>query len=298
MASLLFLLKPFQIWRTTILMLCLMGLTHALVVAAPAQAEDATKATPRFPSFRHVDPRPTAPPDLTKKKLVLLTEDDFAPYSYRTPDGRAAGLSVDLAVSACAAMQVECSVLPKRFAELLPALLAGEGDALISGLRVDAALLKKTSMTRPYYWSTGRFAVHQGSQLRSTDVRALAGKRIGYVTGSSHGAFLAQYYARSTLTGFADEAALFAALKANVVDGIFGDNLRISYWLAGQASNSCCKALDSAYVDRDFFSRNLAFLVRKDDTDLAQSFDFALDRLQEDGSTSAIFVRYLPSGFF
>ena len=43
--------------------------------------------------------------------------------------------------------------------------------------------------------------------------------------------------------------------------------MRLIYWLAGSSSRGCCKPLDGAFVDRQFFSHNLSFLTRRDDRD-------------------------------
>ena len=87
------------------------------------------------------------------------------------------------------------------------------------------------------------------------------------------------------------------ALRTGALDVSFGDGLRLIYWLAGSSSRGCCKPLGGAFVDRQFFSRNLAFLTRRDDQETAKAFDFALDRLQENGASAKIFMRYLPTGF-
>jgi hypothetical protein len=57
-------------------------------------------------------------------------------------------------------------------------------------------------------------------------------------------------------------------------------------------------ALDGAFVDRQFFSHNLAFLGRKEDLDLVHALDYALDRLQEKGTSAEIFSHYLPSALW
>ena len=74
--------------------------------------------------------------------------------------------------------------------------------------------------------------------------------------------------------------------------------MRLIYWLAGSSSRGCCKPLDGAFVDRQFFSRNLSFLTRRDDMETVKAFDYALDRLQEKGKSAEIFSRYLPTGLW
>lgn len=280
----------------TVLNVHSLGLALALIISHPGVAQEA--AAPEPPLFRHVDGLAKAPAGIAQRNIRLLTDRDFPPFSYETPEGKTAGVSVDLALAACVEVKANCVVIAKPFNELLPALINNEGDVIVSGLRIDPALLKKATMTRPYFWSLGRFAVRVGSQLRGSDIRSLAGKRIGYVANSSHGAWLEKYYSRSTLTPFPGEAEMNEALRTGALDVSFGDGLRLIYWLAGSASRGCCKPLDGAFVDRQFFSRNLAFLTRRNDPETAKAFDYALDRLQEKGISAEIFARYLPSGLW
>ena len=268
----------------------------ASVISGPVAAQDA--AVPGLPQFRHIDSVAKPPVTFAQRNIRLLTDSDFPPFSYETPEGKTAGVSVDLALAACTVLKANCVVIVKPFNDLLPALINNEGDVIVSGLRIDEAILKNATMTRPYFWSVGRFAVRVGSQLRGSDIRNLAGKRIGYVANSSHGAWLEKYYSRSTLMPFPNEAEMNEALRTGALDVSFGDGLRLIYWLAGSSSRGCCKALDGAFVDRQFFSRNLSFLTRRDDLETVKAFDYALDRLQEKGKSAEIFSRYLPTGLW
>jgi polar amino acid transport system substrate-binding protein len=270
-------------------------LAFALVAVGPAISQNG--AAPGFPLFRHIDSVAKSHA-FAQRNIRLLTDRDFPPFSYETPEGKTAGVSVDLALAACAELKATCTVVAKPFSQLLPALLNNEGDVIVSGLRIDATVLKKTAMTRPYFWSLGRFAVRVGSQLRGSDIRSLAGRRIGYVANSSHGAWLEKYYSRSALTAFPSEAEMNEALRTGAIDVSFGDGLRLIYWLAGSASRACCKPLDGAFVDRQFFSNNLSFLTRREDAETVKAFDYALDRLQDKKTSAEIFARYLPSGLW
>ena len=296
MTSPTFLIKRVTKQIATHLGVFFLQLASALFAVDAAFAQDA--AAPGFPLFRHIDTVAKSPTGFAQRNIRLLTDRDFPPFSYETPDGKTAGVSVDLALAACTELKANCTVVAKPFSELLPALLNNEGDAIVSGLRIDATVLKKAAMTRPYFWSLGRFAVRVGSQLRGSDVRSLAGKRIGFVKDTSHGAWLEKYFSRSTLTPFPSEADMNEALRTGALDVSFGDGLRLIYWLAGSSSRGCCKPLGGAFVDRQFFSRNLAFLTRRDDQETAKAFDFALDRLQENEASAKIFMRYLPTGLW
>jgi polar amino acid transport system substrate-binding protein len=288
--------KPQKILCTTFQCVHFLILSLFLLMSSPVMADTALPTN--LPLFRHIDPVSKRPAESARTSFRLLTDQDFPPFSYQAPDGTMAGISVDMALTACLELKFNCTIVSRPFEQLLPALLGNEGDVIISGLKINENVLKKTAMTRPYFWSLGRFAVTVSSQVRSSDIRTLAGKRIGAVAGTSHAAWLQKYYARSTLAPFPTEVAMFDALQKGSIEAVFGDDLRISFWLDGSASKGCCKALDGAYVDRYFFSHNLAFLARREDEATIQAFDHALDRLQEKGASGQTFARYLPNGIW
>ena len=113
-------------------------LAFVLVAVAPAGAQDA--AAPEFPLFRHIDSVAKPPVAFAQRNIRLLTDRDFPPFSYETPEGKTAGVSVDLALAACTELRATCTVIAKPFSELLPALLNNEGDVIVSGLRIDATV--------------------------------------------------------------------------------------------------------------------------------------------------------------
>lgn len=257
-----------------------------------AQAQDAKPAY-EVPQFRTVEdqPLPKLPPDLQVK---LIADADFAPYSFLSRTNSPTGLSVELAIAACERARINCTVETKPYAEILPALARGEADVAVTGPRLDEATLTAARMTRPYFRIMGRFAVPKTSTLTTADAEGLAGRRIGVVKDTVHARWLTAYYGASRITPFDDLAAAGAALAAGDVDAVFGDNLQVIYWVAGEAAADCCRLLGGAYSDFDYFSRNLAFLIRRDRPELARAFDYGLDKAQADGATAKIIRTYVP----
>jgi len=180
------------------------------------------------------------------------------------------------------------------FQDLLPAIAEHRGDAVISGLRIDETSLAQTDATRPYFRTLGRFVVQSGNRLEQASTETFSGKRLGVQKGTTHEAWLVKYFTSSTVEPFETQADAETALRTGNVDAIFGDNLEMIYWTAGEASLKCCKLLGVAFSDFDYFSRNIAFLVRNDRPDLRAALDYGLDQLQAKGTTDAVFNRYVP----
>ena len=260
-----------------------------------SQVVEAQEKQPPYqpPLFRTTEEqaRPALPEQLAVK---LIADEDFAPYSFRSRTGSPAGISVEIAIAACEQARLACTVEARPFAEILPALERGEVDVAVTGPRLDADTLAASRMTRPYFRIMGRFAVPNTSTLDTASVSNLAGRRIGVVKDTVHARWLTAYYASTRITPFDDLAAAGAALKAGEVDALFGDNVQVIYWVAGEAAAGCCRLLGGAYSDFDYFSRNLAFLTRRDKPELAQALDYGLDKAQAAGSTAKILRTYLP----
>jgi polar amino acid transport system substrate-binding protein len=260
-----------------------------------SQVVEAQENQPAYqpPLFRTMEEqaRPALPEQLAVK---LIADEDFAPYSFRSRTGSPAGISVEIAIAACEQARLACTVEVRPYAEILPALERGEVDVAVTGPRLDANTLAASRMTRPYFRIMGRFAVPNTSTLDTASVSNLAGRRIGVVKDTVHARWLTAYYASTRITPFDDLAAAGAALKGGQVDALFGDNLQVIYWVAGEAASGCCRLLGGAYSDFDYFSRNLAFLARRDKPELAQALDYGLDKAQAAGSTAKILRTYLP----
>jgi polar amino acid transport system substrate-binding protein len=257
---------------------------------ADSSAQDASG----FPRFRHVaaEETPSSAPPLGTVRL--LAEPDYAPWSFSLDDGTMAGISVDLALMACEEAEIACEVLPTPFTGLLSSLTEKTGDGVISGLRVTPEIEANLAMTRPYFRSFGQFAAREGLPLEGADPVSLAGKRVGFVEGTLHGAFLTQHYAKSELVPKPAETALFEDLRTGALDVAFADAFRLMFWMNGEASRNCCRRLGRPMIDSASISRPLVYLFRPESAALRDRFDQALDRLETSGRTAAVFQRYLP----
>jgi polar amino acid transport system substrate-binding protein len=272
------------------LLLCILPL---VAISTISFAQDAQLNA--FPGFRHVDLARIEVTGPYEGKVVLAADADFAPWSFLGEDGHLKGVSVELAMRACADAGIACEIIASDFAKLLPLLRSGEVQGLVSGLKLDAVAAAEFSMTRPYFRSLGRFAVRTGTSLSAPDIRTLAGRRLGFRANTAHARFLETYYGRSALIPFDNNDTMLEALRTGQVDAVFGDAIQLSFWQKGTASRGCCMFLGKAFVHRETFSRSLSFELRRDANDLRTRFDTALDHLESTGVTAEIFSRYLPA---
>jgi polar amino acid transport system substrate-binding protein len=274
----------------------LIGAPVPMQAAAQAPSESATEEgrTYQVPSFRHIDPTQPVPDLRAVKTVRFLTDDDFPPFSYREGDGELTGFNVALAKALCADLRLTCEFIPTPWEDLVPALARGAGDAILAGLRISGATVAEVDFTRPYYRSLARFAVRAESPLAEADLRSLAGKRVGVLTGTAHEAYLAANFGRSNIRPFPEETEAREALRTGRIDALFDDATRHMFWLAAEDSRDCCEFAKGAYVAPEYFSPPMAIAVKAGNETLREVLDYGLDRLQTSGAFAESYRRFFP----
>jgi len=90
---------------------------------------------------------------LQRKELIVGITGNQPPLNATTKEGKIIGLDADLATYMAAAMGVKLSFSPMPFAELLPALLTGKIDMVVSGMSMAPDRNLKVAFVGPYFVS-------------------------------------------------------------------------------------------------------------------------------------------------
>lgn len=271
------------------------GLTPVWAQEQAATTASTSEETPPLPRFRHID-LAGKPTSFTRESVIVLADDDFAPFSYAGAAGEAKGIAVEAAEAVCAELRTKCNIV------LMPWEKLAEGThnsgGVVAGLRLDDKILSQFQPTRPIYRAIGRFVARKDNELKTITPDELDGKSIAVVAGSGYETWLKNNFADAEIVPFPTLAEAEDALRGAKTELLFGDGLQLVYWMRGEASQNCCKYIEGAYYDNALFSRPYVFLVRRGDDELRQAFDYALDQLQESGSYARIFGRYIPGRFW
>jgi polar amino acid transport system substrate-binding protein len=115
----------------------------------------------------------------------------------------------------------------KPWVEMVPAVDAGEGDAIWCGQGITAERRRRVDFTRPYAVFDESLLVRSGSGIGSP--ADLAGRRIGAIAGSTNMA-LAETLAGASRVPFGGEnddvfGEMLDALRAGEVDGVVDDDV-------------------------------------------------------------------------
>jgi polar amino acid transport system substrate-binding protein len=254
---------------TAILLACCLSLS------APAAQEKST----------------TDKPAIDQPTIRIATEGAFPPFNYLDANNEPQGFEIDLGKALCQEMGATCTFVVHEWDGIIRGLLAKDYDAIMASLAITARRKTRIAFSKRYYFIPPAFIGAKDSDIRDVGAAALAGKRIGTTENSHHAAFLEARYSHADLRVYSklDEANL--DLLTGRIDLVLGDKLALSRFLKTR-EGGCCRFVADAPVDPEFYGEGVAVGLRKEDKDLKERFNRAIDRLVAGGTYDRIRARY------
>ncbi|WP_368856638.1 transporter substrate-binding domain-containing protein [Chelativorans sp. ZYF759] len=255
---------------------------------------------PTIPQYWDERERLPAPDISALERVRFLTTNDFPPFNYLDEAGRPAGFHVELVRLICAELDISdiCQIQVIPWDELEEALGARRGEAVIAGLAVTAETRDRLAFTRSYLRFPARFIVQRGSPLTEPLHQSVADRRVGVLEGSAHEAMLRDYFGAARPVTYSRQSWMMRDLREGRIDAVFGDGMRLSFWLADAAAENCCRFAGGPYLSAEFLGLGLAIATRREDEPLARAFDYALREISVSGRFAELYLRHFPIGFY
>ncbi|KAG1702676.1 putative ABC transporter arginine-binding protein 2 [Nymphon striatum] len=254
----------------------------------------------KIPNLWDKNERFTKPDLSTLPRMRFLTTTDFPPFNFIDRKKRLSGFHIDLARAICDELGVlnRCQIQALPWDELQPAMTKGEGDAIIAGLSITPENRKNLDFSRTYLNIPGRFITRKDSGLSPPVYDAIFKKKTAVVKDSAHAAYFAKIFANRSSEIYETKEAAFAALQKGEVETVFSDALSLSFWLSSSASKDCCVFLDEAFLSNHYFGNGLAVALPKEKPELVQAINYALNRINQSGKFTELYLRYFPLGLY
>lgn len=267
-----------------------------LATALPSIAQEG----PTIPQYWDERERLSRPDISSFERVRFLTTNDFPPFNYLDDSGRPAGLHVDLARAICAELDIAaiCQIQVIPWEELETALETGQGEAIIAGLAVTTETRERFAFTRPYLRFPARFVVQRGAALSEPLHRSLNDRRVGVLEGSAHEAMLRDYFHDARPVTYARQHWMLRDLREGRIDAVFGDGVRLAFWLGSPETEACCRFAGGPYLSAEYLGVGLTIATRREDEALARAFDYALREISVSGRFAELYLRHFPIGFY
>lgn len=227
------------------------------------------------------------------KTVRIGTDATFPPFESVDAKGAIVGWEVEYGNALCAKMGVTCTWQNQDWDGIIPSLLAGKFDVIVSSMNETPARAEKVLFSDVYYRTAPVFLGTASEKSDDVSPAALKGKTIGAQSSTVFSNFLGKFYKDSEVKLYpgGDEANI--ELKNGRLDYVMNDSI-VSQNFIDKTADGCCRIV--AKIDRsqykDIFGPGVGAAFRKDDTDLAAMFNKAIAALKADGTFDKLAAKY------
>lgn len=160
--------------------------------------------------------------------LLVGTEGDAPQFSMADAKGNVTGYDADVANAICGELKLKCEFVVQSFSTLVPSMDTNRFDVIISGLGITEERKQKIDYSIAYGSSPQYFAAPKGSPIAGMTalpdvLKALTGKAVGVVNGTTHAKFIAKNVPSVDLKTYDATTQMTADLAAGRLDAAFSD---------------------------------------------------------------------------
>ena len=220
--------------------------------------------------------------------LTMATNASFPPYEYYEGD-QVVGIDADIAYAVCAEMGYDLQILDLDFNAIINAVTSGKADFGMAGMTVTEERQQSVAFSISYATGVQSIIVKEGSPIASYDDLAAEGAtyKVGVQMATTGHIYAEDEFGTDRVVLFDNGNDATMALKNGKVDCVIIDNEPAKAYVA---VNEGLVILDSAYAVEDY-----AACFAKDNTELVEKFNAALQKLIDDGTVAGIVAKYIKA---
>ncbi|GIW73384.1 MAG: hypothetical protein KatS3mg102_2926 [Planctomycetota bacterium] len=223
---------------------------------------------------------------LERKKLIVGMEVEFWPFEYDDGHGNPTGFDVDLARELARELGVELELRDLEWTGLIPSLLEGKIDLIISGMTATLERARTIAFSEPYYHTALCLLVQRQSPIQSAAELDRPEVTLALKTGTT-GHFLAEReFPRARKRFFKDEAACALEVAQGRAQAFVYDLVSIV-----RHAREYPESTRAILEPLGFEPYAIAF--RQGEPDLGRYLDTFVRRLRADGRLKALERKYL-----
>lgn len=231
-------------------------------------------------------------------ELRIGTECTYAPFTYRDAEGVIQGYDVDMAREVALRLGMEPVFVCNPFDSSIPALQARKFDILFTALSVTEERLKTVNFSLPYRSSTARFAAHKDFAIEPFDAdgkpvpASLKGKVIGLQRSSTYDKYVKDFFPGVTVRRYDTVNNMILDLKAGRIDLVMAGPVNLWSTLLHSEGGENYKFIGPEIENESYFGVGIAAAMRKNDTELMEKVNKAIQSMYDDGTFKEINLKY------
>jgi len=227
------------------------------------------------------------------KTVRIGMDATYPPFESVNAKGEITGFEVDYAKALCAKMQVTCTFQNHDWDGIIPSLLAGKFDAIVSSMNITPARAEKVAFTEFYYATPPVFIGRASNKSDDVSPAALKGKTVGAQSSTTFANYLAKNYPDVTVKLYPGGDEPNIDLANGRLDYVVNDSIVGAAFI--EKNPGCCRIIAEIKRTPDIFGPGVGAAFRPDDKDLRDMFNKAITALDEDGTFKKLEAGYFKS---
>ena len=224
-------------------------------------------------------------------KLVMATNAAFPPYEF-IEGNQIVGIDAEIAGAIAAKLGLELQIDDMEFDSIIEAVKGGKADIGLAGMTVTEERQEVVNFTASYATGVQVVIVTEDSEITSVDDLFAEGANttIGVqrnTTGDLYTTWDIEDEGLGTVDRYSKGADAVQALKTGKVDCVVIDNEPAKAFVEAVEG---LKILDTEYAVEDY-----AGAMSKDNAELFEAVNAALEELIADGTVAGIVTKYIPA---
>lgn len=224
-----------------------------------------------------------APGQTAKETLIMATNATFPPYEYY--DGSyIVGIDAEIAALLAEELGMELKIEDMEFDSIIPAIQSGKAQMGMAGMTASEDRKKNVNFSTSYTKAKQVIIVKEDSTIDGPD--ALEGKKVGVQLGTT-GDMYAEDIKDASVERYNKGFEAVLALSQNKIDAVVIDS--------EPAKEFVKQSEGLKIVDKEFTNEEYAIAVSKDNTELLDKLNTALEKLKSEGKVDEIINKYIKS---
>ncbi len=237
-----------------------------------------------------------------KPVLVMATNATFPPYEYKGDSGDFEGIDVEVATLIAEKLGMTLKIEDVEFGAIVAGVASGKYDIGMAGMTVNEERLESVNFSTTYAKGIQSVIVKADSPYTDfeefyatfnedgTPATVKEGIKIGVqqdTTGDIYSSDVPEKYGfgEDNVIRYKDGPTAVQALVSGKITAVIIDNNPAKAYVA---ENEGLKILDGAYADEDY-----AIAINKNNTELLEKVNKALEELKNEGKLDEIINKYI-----
>ena len=225
------------------------------------------------------------------RTLRVGVEGAYPPFNYVDQAGALAGFDVDVANALCQRLRMRCQFVQQNWDGMVPGLLMGKYDAIISSMSITDRRKQMMNFTDPYYAALPvRFVARKDAGLEATPA-GLARKRIGVQRATVQERLLRAKFPEAVPVLYDSEEESEQDLQAGNIDLMMADQATLQGFLQSPAGHGF-DLVGAPMNDPAITGSGAGIALRQEDGDLLAAINKALAAIKADGTYKKLEAKY------